>query len=1023
MSTPTLPAPGALERMSRRLTAPFAAGGDVLPLVLTAGATGSQALVAPYDFSDHQARYGATPQPSYVLRARADVAGDTVVTVRVEGPGITGGGADVPVPVPVGTLTGESAVIPLPPGADASARLRRLTVGGPAAASPAELAWEITALLGTTARVLWVLGGERDTLRRQVERTAAQRRLSDATGASLDFIGSDLAVPRFPPLPYPFDEDTVALYHLDEPAGASSLEDFTGRFPGRTGHNAVPAPGVLCGSTGRFGPGVRFPAAGTVRAASSPDFDIAATASATMECFVRPDPATGDGLLLGRRDGADSGAAAGPGWTLEVGEFGRGLPRSVHVAAADGAVAIDFFADLSLPTDQFTHLALTLDRDAATLTLRVNGAVVHTADASSLRAIDPAADLVIGPGTTAFRGWVDEVRLSSVARTEFHPVLGEADDTYRRRLTLFRQWVLPTPGTLATVLNALVGEIGGLSDPLVVDDTDAAMVRGTAQVRVVPAQLQGGESIDLAGRRGATEADLAPDGADPGFDPAFLVQHTDPVLDYGPAVGSATATAAGDPHAMQLGLSNDLDRFAATLGQLNPPPPGRLRVVSAYTPGTGDAAAEGRSLTLRHSGITLARLGALAHASGFDLVTMLPRGAGVQVVTAPGRMVILSAAASVTVGGAVALSIQPPLPAAATATWDVITGGPGRADLSAAAGGTVTLTGRQPGDVVVGVDVALGVHATTVTAPVTVQPVTVADGTSIAADGTLGAPGDPAAVTGAPEAAIDVRYLVTSSDPRASYASADSHLMQLGVASHLTALLDLTGATAAAPLQVLSAFQASAGSPDLASSGRTLTIQHPTLAAGDLAAAAHVAGFGYAEVSGADVIVADADANLLAVAAPDQVEEGASVTVTVSPDPATISATTRLAWSSGGLDGGQAGLTSTTAPSAQLVGIQAGLVWVQAVQREAGAAGPYCVQVRLRPELAAASATISREQYDLIMNALNALHPLGVEVLTRDVRAAVVELAGVAELDPSYTYPRFRLHRPTALLRKDPTNG
>ena len=57
------------------------------------------------------------------------------------------------------------------------------------------------------------------------------------------------------------------------------------------------------------------------------------------------------------------------------------------------------------------------------------------------------------------------------------------------------------------------------------------------------------------------------------------------------------------------------------------------------------------------------------------------------------------------------------------------------------------------------------------------------------------------------------------------------------------------------------------------------------------------------------------------------------------------------------------------------------------------------------------------------MNTVHALYPIGVEILTRELRAAVVELAGSPDVDPEYTYPQFRLHRPAARLRKDSADG
>jgi hypothetical protein len=111
-------------------------------------------------------------------------------------------------------------------------------------------------------------------------------------------------------------------------------------------------------------------------------------------------------------------------------------------------------------------------------------------------------------------------------------------------------------------------------------------------------------------------------------------------------------------------------------------------------------------------------------------------------------------------------------------------------------------------------------------------------------------------------------------------------------------------------------------------------------------------------------------------------------------------------------------VSSTSLPALQLTGRRAGRVWVQASFREAGANGPFAMRVRLSSAVPVGS-TISRDQYDLIMNVVHALHPLGVEVLTRDIRPAVVELAGSPNVDPGYTYPKFRLHRSAARLRKD----
>ena len=538
MTTPVLidtplPITAALQRMSRRLTVPFAPGADTLTLDLQPGAGPGSAVVAGYDFTDHFARFETPAHPTYVLRTLIDLAVATPVTIHLQDPGLAGGAADLTVTLAAGTAAGDSVVLTLPSAATATARITALST--PAVTTiPAEQAFSVIALLGNTARLLWVLAAEREHLRRAVQRTAAQRRLETATGSSLDLIGADLAVPRFPPLPHTFDSDTTALYHLDDAPGAPvAAEDFTGRFPGRTAHPGVLSGAVSMGAPGRFGTAAAFTGPGSVTIAADPAFDIAAAADFTAECFAVPDPTATDGTVLGR----GAGGAGAAGWNIAVGNFGRGRDRSVRAAVSDGTTEIVLHGDVSLPTDQFTHLALVLDRGAARVALFVAGVQADAADAAAITAIAPAQDLLIGPGATGFRGRVDEVRISGVARRSFAPVLGEGDDHYRRRLALFRRWVLPTPSNLAAALNQAVGPIGGLDDPLVVDDADSPMVRGTHTARVVPVSLTAGTSISADGGRDRTEADLYPDDADTTFDPAFLIRHDAAGVDYGPATG------------------------------------------------------------------------------------------------------------------------------------------------------------------------------------------------------------------------------------------------------------------------------------------------------------------------------------------------------------------------------------------------------------------------------------------------------------------------------------------------------
>jgi hypothetical protein len=1014
---------GAAGRMSLRLTQPFAAGGDVLHLKLIPAAGAPEAAdITGYDFSNHIASFGTTPTPSYVVRTLRDLDRDTRVTVRVEDPALAGGADDAAVIFQAGTLAGESVPLILPAGATDAARLIRVTVarrsGRGFAAAPDLVVqeWAISALLGNTARLLWVLGAERDLLRRQIARTATQRQLATALGASLDLIGADLAVPRFPPLAYSVDDETVALYHLDDASGAAvGAEDFTGRFPGRTPHHGTPSGNVTLGNPGRYGNAAAFTGPdGAVSVGSDAVFDVPATASLTAECFVKPELATPDGRVLARR------GATGAGWSIEIGEFGRGLPRAVRATVSDGTNEQVLHSDRPLPTDRFTHIALVLDRSEGAVALWVDGVRADLQDLQgpgALGALTIAEPLVIGPGTGAtLRSTVDEVRISRVARPDFSPALRENDEHYRRRLRIFRRWILPTPDVVAAVLNDAVGRIGGVTDPLVIDDTDSPIVRGHLVVRVVPAALAPGESIDATGRRGVTsEEELYGDVDDVAIDPVLLLRHNQPDVDYG-------AAATGDPHLMQPPLARLIDQLRSLVAVAAP---AHLQISSAWTPGAQDARAAGRGVVVEHPTIAAPRLAALAHQAGFALVRTLPGAAGVYASCAPGTPIVLvrlgaarpDEVPTVNVGATITLTASPLPPVGAEVDWSMAAGtGAGAVRVTPAATvGQATVDGVSAGVAVASLDVVYGGFSATASAAVRVLPTTIATGSSIAADGTLGA---RAEVAGEPAEQFDPALLETVSHPRATFASADASRMQLGVARRLRALL----ASLTDTLTVHSAFVPvpAGGAPTLASQGRALTMRHASLPAGQLAAMAHAVGFSWVAVNGANVEVLHRAEDLITVRGVDLVEEGDNLTVQVIPDPSTVSATTRLSWSSGPLEptSGQADVSSTSLPTLQLVGRRAGRVWVQAAFREAGANGPYAMRVRLSSAVPAGS-TITRDQYDLIMNVVHALHPLGVEVLTRDIRPAVVELTGSPSIDPEYTYPKFQLHRSTARLRKD----
>lgn len=1049
---PALLSSPAYAAMAARLTVPFARGADTLPLLLQAGASPELATVAPYDFGEHLARFDHDPEVSYLLRSRTWLPGGTTLTVSFVDPAFPGDVATTVV-VPEDAPAGWTAMVPLPSAASLATRIASVTETRPrtatAAASPqAATDVELAALLGTTARLLWVLGAERDRLTQLRQEVRDQRQVETASGAGLDLIGADLAVPRFPPTPYSFDNDTIALWHLDDLPGASpAIVDTAAAFPGRSPHHGSlqgPVGSVLVGQPARYDKGVAFLGPGSILVASHPDFDVAASGDLTVECFVRPAASSALGQVMGRAGG----------WSVEVGDLGIGIANAVRATITDGATTLTAVAALDLPTDRFTHVAAVLDRTAGTWTVLVDGVPTGITDASALGAVG-GSDITLGPAGTGFAGLLDEVRLSSTARSGFHPVLGESDERYRARLGLFRRWVLPTPETVTAVLNALVPELDGVAAPFVVTDLDDPMHVGHQVLRVWPAALSPHQTIDADGRLQVSEQQLwsasdltvATDvAAQFGIDPTVLGRHANPQITYAPVTpdpGRDPGLPPADPHLMQPPVAACLDRLTVLLGTVGAA--GNLVVRSGFDAAAADGRAVGRAVLLDADPLETGVLAALAHRAGFDFVEYRQAGV-VYAATAPDQELLLGPVGSgpvllagqvpeLTAGDTVTITVTlagptyatPPLPLDAEVDYALLQAGAGRGTLTTTdpSDPVATLTALAPGIVSISADVTHDARVVTASAPIVIRPQPLADGASIAADGTMGVSLD---LVGPAEPTFDPAYLTQVSDPRIDFGVApEHHQMQRSVARTLSTLADQLDTSGTPGLVVSSAYQPAAPPTDLTSRGRTLTLGHATLTAGQLAVAAHRAGFEYVARTGSSVVVASSAGDLVGVDGPDEVVVGSAITLTVSPDPATVTATTRLGWSSGQLVATdideQSVAVMPSAPTTVLAtGTRPGRAWVAATLREAAAAGPYAMTVRLRPELA--GARLSLDDYYLVMNALNTLHPVGVEVLTEQIRSAVIELgSNPSGLDPSFTYPAFRLHRAAAALRKDQSDG
>ncbi|MFF9838240.1 hypothetical protein ACH414_21465 [Streptomyces sp. NPDC020422] len=540
----------------------------------------------------------------------------------------------------------------------------------------------------------------------------------------------------------------------------------------------------------------------------------------------------------------------------------------------------------------------------------------------------------------------------------------ESDDAYRRRLTVARRWTLPTPAGLAAALNDAVGPIDGVADPLVVDDGGAELRRGVLPLRVAPLDLPPGQSVDLLGTIG-TDPRRPP--AEEVFHPGFLVALSPFAADSRPLPGTPEPLLVQPVVAAAIAR---LNLFAS-----------KSVVHAGYDPGAPDARATGRAILLSHDTIPPARIAALAHWSGFDLVTHRTDGL-VYAECAPGELLGMETGdGAVPVDGTITLSVRPlSPPPGSLVRWYLLHCGAGRGELVGPAEGTsVVFRGEAAGRIVVVAELRLAGLTASATREIVVRPVTVADNTAIGADGTLDPDPPPPMLPGE---GVHPAFLVRHDDPaHADYGSeAETHRMRRELAEHLDGLIALVPPATTGKLVVRRDLSPTA-SP-LAKEARELRLSHPGLPLGTLGALAHRAGFSYVRVAQGVVTAAQEHQDPVRVTAPglfrDVLPIGTTVPLTVTPSPAEVGAAGVLGWSTG--DGAAALLT--TAPGAMSVrGEHGGPAWVQASYRMGDGTGAYQFTVRLRPELT--GHTLPPATRSLIVNLLDGLRPLGVEVVTR----------------------------------------
>ncbi|MER5276502.1 LamG-like jellyroll fold domain-containing protein [Streptomyces sp. NPDC002809] len=936
---------GALAVMRDALPATYDRGMERMTVPLETARDDGTIVVGEYGFAAYERFYGKPPaSPRYLLAPRQDVT--EPLTVRVSFTREVGAAPErVDVPIPAGHPAGRAVTVPISgSAADITDRLQLVELAPVAPARTfGTVSWEVTALLGNMAKLLWVIGAEHETIADHLRDVTAQRNTDTAHGVSLDLLGLDLGAPRFPPRPHAVDDDTTALFHLDdvpppdedEPpdpeAEVTTVVDAAAPgTPTRQGHNT----GAHSGRTGRFSHAFGFgPGKGLISVDDAPVFDLPATAPFTVEAVVRPDRATTatTGAVISKRRKLNT--PEDKGWSLTVGTF-RGIDHNLRFSVSDGSTEVALFADRDLGDGAFHHIAGALDREGptATVLLYLDGhEVAHRATGTALGTLTSTADLVIGRGTEAlddgestaqYAGLIEEVRISDAARSTFGPVTGEADEQYRRRLRIFHRWLLPTTDGFRTAVNAAAEAIAVAPEdpePFEVREPTGAVATGGHSLRVLPTELLVSQSVTAEGEFGTPEESAVGTAArdEPDFDPAWLISHPD---DPG-----LTFADGEDSRRMQLVVVRALDALRRRLAALDRPTgpdvpaTGSLHVLKAYDATATGLHGVGRAVLLTHEpDIGPTQLGALAHAAGFGWVhhtreghiyAAQPRGDVLSITTGPADTP--SDLPDVTEGGALVLGIEPDLSHLTDAEirWSVLRSGAGDAVFLPREPGTLHALGA--GDVSVRVEVVRHGHVGSGTRLIRIglSDSALTAGQSISGTGRR----DPAevAAAGPPTTDFDPHMLHVRTDDltqpprRVDYGTEPGNrMMQRVTADALDRLLDrlsdLTG-----DLMVLKSYvpeaegepppdgpAAPGPDPDTAlhAQGRALRLRHPTLTASALAARAFAARFDLIRIDGPDepggpetVRVAVAPGEQLTVTGPSEVDTQESALFETAP--------------------------------------------------------------------------------------------------------------------------------------------
>ncbi len=473
------------------------------------------------------------------------------------------------------------------------------------------------------------------------------------------------------------------------------------------------------------------------------------------------------------------------------------------------------------------------------------------------------------------------------------------------------------------------------------------VLKGSIPIIFAPQTLDGCDILGGDGTVNATE--LAMSGApEADFRPAYLVTSHSAALDYAPVTPAAPA-----PHQMQLALETALLDLASRVA-LEPGAP-RITVLSAYDPAATNLQVVGRGLVVAPSSasLTAGRLGALAFLAGFSYIERRRYPASIYLSVPEGNRFEITAG---------------PL----QRLWQY---------------------------------------------------------TRISGQGMLMATEFDAA--GPPDAGFNPATLQAFADPRAAFAAGVSNQVQPALATALTALLTaLTADAVTGALQVIGGY--TPNDPSLLGVGRALLARHPVVGADRLAGYALEAGFGFvwhrgpSDPGGEAVYMASYPAagppiNLVSNTDPNaayfEVAINALSRLSIRPQ---LAVAGRLDWGAEAACPAQANLSSalpdpTDKPgmtSKVFQGTVAGAVAAVATFSLNDFSDPY--QFAITPIAAppgAAAPTLTKDQYDDLMNFLDAYHPLGTSAVTKSLRAYVHGFRRPPRWDRIATQATFQHYR------------